>query len=134
MSAALNILAIALMLVMPFLRPCGCAGFSLFCECRAVAEASQHCCGHGCTSTPADQPEPSPDSCPGKHEPCGKTLAPDSVVAYVIADGANVVEHGWHAVAPTFSVFRRPGFVPVPVVRPPPLASVVVAQTHFLRI
>lgn len=139
MSLAANLLAVALMILAPFVRPCGCQGFTLFCACPASAPAKPEpeprgCCCHGPDTAP--DTEPTQDEPCRDNAPCKKPMAPelrvgiDPVAAPVLLDAPC-----WPSLPAAVVETRVPAPFPAlqPETRPPPM-SVLVAQTCVLRL
>jgi hypothetical protein len=131
MTFAANILAFMLLIVVPFVQPCVCADFTLFCKCDARAAACEDvCCSLGCHSS-QDDPQP----LPSRDKPCDAPLAPE-LVNSVFSAAVTAVAQPEAIHAPVFefapSDLARTA-QPVLWSKPPP-TSLIVARTSFLRI
>lgn len=142
MSVALNMLAVALMVVLPFVRPCNCGDFTLWCQCDANAQAAAKSetepprCPHCAKKQSEKNGENAPS--PDKHEdaPCKKQLAPE-LGNGITADINLAMEAAPPAVAPLFElqsvIAVQPRAERLPIAQPPP-TSLLVVRTKFLRI
>lgn len=127
-----NILAILALTITPFLQPCFCSGFTLFCECRLEV-----CCdSHGCSSESAPQPDDDVPPLPDHDKPCGEPLAPELGKGIAANAGAQAVDRDLADTAPIFALPELVAVgraIPVRWSRPPPIGLIVVS-TSFLRI
>ena len=142
MSVALNMLAVALMVVLPFVRPCNCGDFTLWCQCEANAQAAAKAesepprCPHCAKKQAENSGEDAPT--PDNHDdaPCKKQLAPE-LSNGVTADINLTMEAAPPVVAPLFEMQPVVVFAPraerLPTAQPPP-TSLLVVRTKFLRI
>lgn len=142
MSVALNMLAVTLMVVLPFVRPCNCGDFTLWCQCEASAQAAAKAesepprCPH-CVKKQAETEQPQAPT-PDQHEdaPCKKQLAPE-LGNGITADINLSMEAAPPALAPLFelqvAVVVMPRAERLPIAQPPP-TSLLVVRTQFLRI
>lgn len=143
MKCALNIVAVALLTVVPYLRPCGHGGFKLFCDCGTDAavetgEASRAHgqCGHCCRQTKPEPGEKKPRPESPEKKPCKQPLAPE------LGNGLVVQPDATPSTAPSISQLLVPNrwvpSVPAPIRRvaapraPPDPLGLIVVRTQFL--
>lgn len=147
----MNILAAALMLVMPFLRPCWCGEFTMICQCAMQVESnaetandiadhcgSEHHSKSGATdSTPdtGDEKDMPHRHQPEQEKPCtAGVMLPATAVAPIATVLGQYMDDSV-ASAMILPESCGPQLQDASVVQnqPPPVGLLVV-QTHFLRI
>lgn len=148
MNVGANIFAVLLLTVVPYLRPCACLDFTLWCLCSTAAEehAEQHhdCdCegghGHSHTHRHGDK-KPDRKDAPDhqKHQPCNSVSALESPAALTATPVAGdqpqpIALAGLLPVVPGLVREVEPKLAfgsrapPVPI-------SLIVVRTRFLRI
>ncbi|MCC6464911.1 MAG: hypothetical protein IT463_06170 [Planctomycetes bacterium] len=140
MSLAANLLAVALMILAPFVRPCGCEGFTLFCACTGKVAAPEPkpeprgCCCHGSADAGDQDSEDSP--CPDDNAPCKKPVAPELRAGIEMSAPPVLLDAPhWPALPLPMLDTRVPA--PLPALKPesrPPPTSLLVAQTCILML
>ena len=63
MTTWINIFAMVLLSVVPYLRPCSCSGFTLFCQCAVTAEAEPDAVASDAAEHDVQQSEPEQPAC-----------------------------------------------------------------------
>ncbi len=147
MATLLSLIAVALLSVVPYVRPCSCGDFTLFCAC-AVERAAQGCSGpeadHCCTTGEASgchaphrgddrpsTPEPMP-----KDKPCKLPLAPELAAGVITQDAPGIVTVPAPDAVDTMPVAQvacdlTNALRPAPRAPPDPVGLIVV-RTQFL--
>jgi hypothetical protein len=128
-----NILAVAVMVLAPFVQPCWCGDFTLFCECPTNISAIAPECDCTCCeteSTNEDSPERVP-SCPDKHAP-GKQLSSVDLpnTAQSVAKGQAEYHVQSHQAAAPLAATSSAQSLAIP----PPPTGLMVVQTQVLQL
>lgn len=144
MATFLSLIAITLLSVVPYVRPCSCGDFDLFCACVVERPAhgppADHCCtsdeSSGCQAPHRGGDRPSTPEPMPKDKPCKLPLAPELGAGVIAHDAPGLVSIpvldavGTMAVvqvACDLTIARRPA----PRAPPDPVGLIVV-RTQFL--
>jgi hypothetical protein len=128
MVPSANICAILILVVAPFVQPCFCVDFKLFCQCDATA-AETVCC-----ETTGDEQAPTcPETDPEKDTPCTAIQVQTGPFVSTPTIATSERESGLAEALPGTAVAA---FTPVIASdnRPPPAIGLLVVRTQFLRI
>lgn len=147
MATLLSLVAVVLLSVVPYVRPCSCGEFTLFCACPVqrtlqsdAGRPADHCCtagdSKGCQAPRGKDDRPSKPEHMPNDKPCKQPLAPElgtgviaqdapGLLASAVADAVDKMPVA--RVARDANIARRPA----PRAPPDPVALIVV-RIQFL--